>query len=526
MATDGSRIPVVAGPKTKDDFLERYEVMEKIGRGSFGTIRKVRNRATGQVLARKEISYSKMSQREKEQLQAEIKVLERLHHPNIVEYQNRHHIAESQELHLYMEYCSNGDLGDYIKRLSRESRHADEQFVWSILAQLVSALFLCHTSEQPPEAGDEARLNKPKVLAGIKRKDENHIILHRDLKPENVFLTNGSTVKLGDFGLSRVMRVDDFASTYVGTPFYMSPEINSSEKYSAKSDIWSLGCVVYELCAQAPPFNGRNQIELIHNIRQGKAPELPSFYSKELRNLIKQCLKVSQDDRPNVIQLIQEPLVKLARSQLQMDAQKKSLLETQRQMESDIARLKQVEAEVVQLKEENHKLKHKEKQLEMEWHARAALEIQKRVREQVDMETARLMREYNNAVALLGKKPEEEVEKTSASTVDVDLSSMSLTRDTLATSPRGPRIKSRRPMRTPLTRAKTIAHAPGSPMDISPIKKTPLPAALTPTRKAPPPPRSPLRGRTLVQLMQSPAKWGPELGDDMPSPFKKDFVRA
>lgn len=412
-----------------------------------------------------------------------------------------------------MEYCSNGDLGEYIKRLSRDGRHADEGFVWSILAQLISALFLCHTSEQPPEAGDEARLKTPRVLAGIQRKDENHIILHRDLKPENVFLTNGSTVKLGDFGLSRVMQAHDFASTYVGTPFYMSPELCSSERYSAKSDIWSLGCVAYELCAQEPPFNGRNHPELIQKIRLGKMKELPSFYSAELRNLIKQCLKVSQDDRPDVIQLLQEPSIKLARFQLYNDIQKKTMLETQRRME----------AEITQLKEENVKLRDAEKQIEMQWHAKATLAISQRVDEKVEAEKSRLWKLLEEEKARLSKAFEAELQKRSGQSVEADLSAMSLTQET---SPLAQRVKPRKATRTPFMRAKTIAHLPGSPMDISPVKKTPLPPALTPTRKAPAAPRSPLRGRTLVQLAQSPAKWGPELGDDMPSPFLKKILAA
>lgn len=103
-----------------------FEVLNEIGRGSFGIIRKVRRKATGEVLARKEISYAAMSQREKEQLHAEIRVLERLQHTNIVRYVSRHHVKASNELHLYMEYCSSGDLGTYIKRLQRNHSYADE----------------------------------------------------------------------------------------------------------------------------------------------------------------------------------------------------------------------------------------------------------------------------------------------------------------------------------------------------------------------------------------------------------------
>jgi serine/threonine protein kinase len=115
-----------AGSAAVEDPSTEFEVLEKIGQGSFGIIRKVRRKATGEILARKEISYAAMSQREKEQLHAEIRVLERLQHTNIVRYVSRHHVKASNELHLYMEYCSSGDLGGYIKKLARSNAYADE----------------------------------------------------------------------------------------------------------------------------------------------------------------------------------------------------------------------------------------------------------------------------------------------------------------------------------------------------------------------------------------------------------------
>lgn len=121
-----SNIKRTGGAAAVEDPSAEFEVLEKIGQGSFGIIRKVRRKATGEILARKEISYAAMSQREKEQLHAEIRVLERLQHTHIVRYVSRHHVKASNELHLYMEYCSSGDLGGYIKRLARTNSYADE----------------------------------------------------------------------------------------------------------------------------------------------------------------------------------------------------------------------------------------------------------------------------------------------------------------------------------------------------------------------------------------------------------------
>ena len=159
-----------------------YEVLEKIGQGSFGVIRKVRRKGDGEVLCRKEISYTRMSDREKEQLHAELRILESLRHPNIVQYCHRQHLKSSHDLHLYMEYCGNGDLGGYIRKLKDKNCLADESFIWSILAQLVAALYRCHYGEDPPPPGKESGIRKGRALMS---KQGHTVILHRDLKPEN-----------------------------------------------------------------------------------------------------------------------------------------------------------------------------------------------------------------------------------------------------------------------------------------------------------------------------------------------------
>ncbi len=157
-------------------------------------------------------------------------------------------------------------------------------------------------------------------------------ILHRDLKPENgksprrspalpspggtrctdisaVFLGEDNSVKLGDFGLSKMIQSHDFASTYVGTLFYMSPEICAAEKYTLKSDIWSLGCIIYELCTREPPFNAKSHFQLVQRIKEGKVNPLPAIYSAELLAVIKDCLKVNPERRPDTAQLLNLPVV-------------------------------------------------------------------------------------------------------------------------------------------------------------------------------------------------------------------------
>lgn len=127
-----------------------------------------------------------MSQKEKEQLQAELSILKELKHPNIVQYFERDHLRDSEDLHLYMEYCGNGDLGQVIKRYKAKNQRAPEEFVWSIFSQLVTALFRCHYGRDPPDVGrDVLGLPETRIPLRSKKDSGQLVIIHRDLKPEN-----------------------------------------------------------------------------------------------------------------------------------------------------------------------------------------------------------------------------------------------------------------------------------------------------------------------------------------------------
>ncbi|KAL9028500.1 MAG: hypothetical protein Q9196_003142 [Gyalolechia fulgens] len=295
---------------------EKYEALGVIGQGSFGIIRKVRRVADSHILCRKEISYIKMGQKEREQLHAEFSILSSLRHPNIVAYYHRHHLKDTQDLHLYMEYCGGGDLSKLIKNLTAKNEYAEEAFVWSMFSQLATALYRCHYGVDPPEAGTNVLglTGEVKPPGGLRGKNQI-MILHRDLKPDNVFLGHDNQVKLGDFGLSKLMQSHDFASTYVGTPYYMSPEICAAERYTLFSDIWSLGCVMYELCARRPPFDAKTHLQLIQRIKVGRVEPLPGIYSAELQSTIKSCLKTNPLQRPDTAALLSLPIMRVMRKE-------------------------------------------------------------------------------------------------------------------------------------------------------------------------------------------------------------------
>ncbi|QSL64110.1 hypothetical protein MERGE_000265 [Pneumocystis wakefieldiae] len=289
-----------------------YDLLDVIGHGSFGLIRKVRRRSDGMVFARKEIHYRKMEERERKQLASEVHILSNLRHPHIVRYFGRSIDRANHTIHLYMEFCGNGDLGSLIKECQQENSIIPENILWSIFVQLTLALYRCHFGMDAPSS-DILVSSPPSPPSSV-------VVLHRDIKPDNIFRDGEIYVKLGDFGLSRIL--DDpsrtFAQTYVGTPYYMSPEIINHEPYTAKSDIWALGCTMYEMCTKLPPFRAMTQPELNHKIRRGIFPPIPGLYSMTLRDTIRWCLAVDPKRRPMASDLLMIDMFRAYRKELEI----------------------------------------------------------------------------------------------------------------------------------------------------------------------------------------------------------------
>lgn len=205
-----------------------------------------------------------------------------------------------------------------------------------------------------------------------------------------VFLGANNAVKLGDFGLSKIIASHDFASTYVGTPFYMSPEICAAERYSHYSDVWSLGCIIYELATRCVPFDARSHVELVMKIKAGRVKPLPERYSRELSEVIAWCLKVDASQRPDMAQLLNVPGIRGARERVAQEAR----LEAMRaERDAALAKLNTALAQVEELKGEVARWREAGKKMEMEWHAKATLAIDQRVAEAREAQGAELERE-------------------------------------------------------------------------------------------------------------------------------------
>ncbi|KAL4898779.1 kinase-like domain-containing protein [Aspergillus ambiguus] len=510
---------------------DKYEILEKIGCGSFGIIRKVRRKADGFILCRKEINYIKMSQKEREQLTAEFNILSSLRHPNIVAYYHREHLKASQDLYLYMEYCGGGDLSMVIKNLKKTNKYAEEEFVWRILSQLVTALYRCHYGADPADVGSNILGPAPKP-SGLKGKQAQMTILHRDLKPENIFLGSDNAVKLGDFGLSKLMNSHDFASTYVGTPFYMSPEICAAEKYTLRSDIWAVGCIMYELCQREPPFNARTHIQLVQKIREGKFAPLPDFYSPELKNVIASCLRVNPDHRPDTAALVNLPIIRLLRKEKEVVDLGRTL---RKREESTVQRARDVEQAYAKLEKEKQQMKTDlENSIRREWEVKARLEIDRQVQAELDKLRKRFEIEVQERVSMEVEKQRKRHSRddsgfrsstrTSQSSVsNVDDTDFPSSTDISQLSMESPGSKpAKKETRTPFNRSKTVVE---SPVDVQMAEPSPMSIAslsLSPRRTS-------SSGKNIfAEAERKRAKWEPTLvysddeddTPDLPSPTR------
>jgi len=136
-------------------------------------------------------------------------------------------------------------------------------------------------------------------------------ILHRDLKSQNVFLNKNSIIKLGDFGISKCLENTlEKVQTVVGTPYYLSPEIVENKPYSFKSDIWSLGILLFEMTCLKMPFDAKSLPLLYVKIIRGNYSSIPLTYSKELRSLISSLLLVDPDKRPSINEILKLQIIK------------------------------------------------------------------------------------------------------------------------------------------------------------------------------------------------------------------------
>ncbi|XP_051472427.1 serine/threonine-protein kinase Nek1 isoform X15 [Apus apus] len=258
--------------------MDKYIKVRKIGEGSFGKAILVKAKEDDQQYVIKEINISKMSNKEREESRREVAVLANMKHPNIVLY--RESFEENGCLYIVMDYCEGGDLFKKINAQKGILFSEDQILDWFV--QICLALKHIHDRK----------------------------ILHRDIKSQNIFLTKDGTIQLGDFGIARVLNsTAELARTCIGTPYYLSPEICQNKPYNNKSDIWALGCVLYEMCTLKHAFEAGNMKNLVLKIISGPFPPVSMHYSYDLRNLLSQLFKRNPRNRPSVNSILEKNFI-------------------------------------------------------------------------------------------------------------------------------------------------------------------------------------------------------------------------
>ncbi|KAM9607077.1 serine/threonine-protein kinase Nek1 isoform 8-T10 [Trichechus inunguis] len=258
--------------------MEKYVRIQKIGEGSFGKAILVKSKEDGRQYVIKEINISRMSSRERDESRREVAVLANMKHPNVVQY--RESFEENGSLYIVMDYCEGGDLFKRINAQKGILFQEDQILDWFV--QICLALKHVHDRK----------------------------ILHRDIKSQNIFLTKDGTIQLGDFGIARVLNSTvELARTCIGTPYYLSPEICENKPYNNKSDIWALGCVLYEMCTLKHAFEAGNMKNLVLKIISGSFPPVSLHYSYELRSLLSQLFKRNPRDRPSVNSILEKGFI-------------------------------------------------------------------------------------------------------------------------------------------------------------------------------------------------------------------------
>jgi len=257
--------------------MDKYKVICEIGKGSFGSISKIIRKSDKQILIWKQLNYEGIPDNEKLLIANEINLLREMNHPNIVKQYGTINDYKNSKLYIIMEYCEGGDLGKLILKNKQSKKLIDEKLIWSILIQLLRALDYIH----------------------------NKKILHRDIKPSNIFFDNNFNIKLGDFGLSKRI-YNEYSNTFIGTPLYLSPEVLEIKPYNAKSDIWALGCTLYELATFVRPYEASNMNILLGKIKNGLPQRINMTYSNQLWNMISKMLTYDYNKRPSSLELIEE----------------------------------------------------------------------------------------------------------------------------------------------------------------------------------------------------------------------------
>ena len=258
--------------------MDNFIIINKIGEGAYSTVYTVRRIEDGQIYALKKVKIQSLSLKEKKNALNEVRILASVKSPFVVSYKESFIDETDKTLCIVMEYADEGDLFQKITLYKKLNTTFEENDAWKIFIQITKGLHDLH----------------------------EYNILHRDLKSANVFLFSDGTAKLGDLNVSKITQ-RGLGCTQTGTPYYASPEVWKDNPYNLKSDIWSLGCLCYEILMLKTPFRSETMEGLFRKVMKGKYPEISKNYSNKFDYVISCMLKLKPEERPTTGDILKMP---------------------------------------------------------------------------------------------------------------------------------------------------------------------------------------------------------------------------
>ena len=261
--------------------LERFEIISKLYNTLHDLLLLVRNKEDGQLYTIKSVRMDENSKKEKVLFFNELRILVPLTHKNIISYKEAFYDKRTKSLNMVIEYVDGGDLSMKIRTAKQKNVFLKEIIIWGIFIQILEGINYLHKK----------------------------FIIHRDLKTSNIFLTKKGIVKIGGLNVGKNIEDLGMALTQIGTPYFTSPEIWEQNPYDYKCDIWSIGCILYEMTTLHVPFLGLNMQELYKNILSAKYKSIPKIYSKNLNEIIDLMLIKDPLKRPSTDDLLNNKII-------------------------------------------------------------------------------------------------------------------------------------------------------------------------------------------------------------------------
>ena len=256
--------------------MENFEIISKLGSGGFSKVYKVRRIIDDKIYALKKVQLMNLSQKDKLNSINEIRILSSIKSKYIIGYKEAFINENDSTLCLVMEYADCGDLSKLIHEKKLKKEFFNEKDIFNIFIQLIKGLKTLH----------------------------NMNICHRDIKTSNIFLFSNGIVKIGDLNVSKILSKNILCNTQTGTPFYAAPEVWNQKYYSLKSDMWSLGCVLYEIINLKKPFMADNVMNLYNKVIKGEFGKISNKYSDSLNLILENLINVDPEKRMTCDQLL------------------------------------------------------------------------------------------------------------------------------------------------------------------------------------------------------------------------------